>query len=153
MARRAVSDRMITTRSTARDGVESMTHEIDLHGMDGDSYGFPEGGVRVTAFRCAGGACRMRVPSRARATEDHTVNASGHRFTKRQVTLLLYKAAELQEPTWWLRSVRLALRRPGRRRWYSLDEVRAIAAEMGIEARFVDEAAQSVDNDIKWEAT
>lgn len=81
------------------------------------------------------------------------MNAPGYRFNQREVTLLLYKAAELQEPTWWLRSVRLALRRPRRASSYRLDEVKAIAAEMGIQPWFVDEAAQSVGGGLKWEAT
>ena len=76
------------------------------------------------------------------------------RFTHRELTLVLYKAAELQEVTWWLRSVRLMLRLPrSRAASYGLPEIKAIAAEMGIEGRFVEEAVGLVGDDRKWEAT
>ena len=76
------------------------------------------------------------------------------RFTHRELTLILYKAAELQEVTWWLRSVRLILRLPrSRAASYGLPEIKAIAAEMGIEARFIEEAVGLVGDDRKWEAT
>jgi hypothetical protein len=83
-----------------------------------------------------------------------TTDTSSRPFTHRELTLVLYKAAELQEVTWWLRSVRLMLRLPRRRAAsYHLPEIKAIAAEMGIEARFVEEAVGLVGDDRKWEAT
>jgi len=90
--------------------------------------------------------------------DDKIMNSSSrrftHRFTHRELTLVLYKAAELQEVTWWLRSVRLMLRLPRRRATsYDLPEIKAIAAEMGIEARFIEEAVALVRDDLKWEAT
>jgi hypothetical protein len=82
------------------------------------------------------------------------MDTSSRRFTHRELTLILYKAAELQEVTWWFRSVRLMLRLP-QKRAASCDvaEIKAIAAEMGIEGRFVEEAAGLVGDDRKWEAT
>ena len=86
--------------------------------------------------------------------DDKIMNSSSRRFTHRELTLVLYKAAELQEVTWWLRSVRLMLRLPRRRAAsYDLPEIEAIAAEMGIEARFIEEAVGLVRDDRKWEAT
>ncbi len=99
--------------------------------------------------------------------DDKIMNSSSRRFTHRELTLVLYKAAELQEVTWWLRSVRLMLRLPRRRASvrlmlrlprrratsYDLPEIKAIAAEMGIEARFIEEAVALVRDDLKWEAT
>ena len=86
--------------------------------------------------------------------DDKIMNSSSRRFTHRELTLVLYKAAELQEVTWWLRSVRLMLRLPRRRATsYDLPEIKAIAAEMGIEARFIEEAVALVRDDLKWEAT
>lgn len=83
-----------------------------------------------------------------------TTDTSSRRFTHRELTLILYKAAELQEVTWWLRSVRLMLRLPRRKAaCYDLPEVKAVAAEMGIEGRFVEEAVGLVGDDRKWEAT
>ncbi len=86
--------------------------------------------------------------------DDKIMDTSSRRFTHRELTLILYKAAELQEVTWWLRSVRLMLRLPGRKAaFYDLSEIKAIAAEMGIEARFVVEAVGLVGDNRKWEAT
>ena len=83
-----------------------------------------------------------------------TTDTSLRRFTHRELTLILYKAAELQEVTWWLRSVRLMLRLPRRKAAsYDLRDIRSIAAEMGIEARFVEEAVGLVGDNRKWEAT
>ena len=85
---------------------------------------------------------------------DNTTDTPSRRFTHRELTLILYKAAELQEVTWWLRSVRLMLRSPRRKAAsYDLTEIKAIAAEMGIEGRFVVEAVALVGDNRKWEAT
>lgn len=85
------------------------------------------------------------------------MDAASRRFTHRELTLILYKAAELQEQTWWLRSVRLALRRPRPRprprATYDLAEAKAVAAEMGIDPRFVDEATRLVGGGRPWDAT
>ncbi len=86
--------------------------------------------------------------------DDKIMDIPSRRFTHRELTLILYKAAELQEVTWWLRSVRLMLRLPRRKAaCYDLSEIQAIAAEMGIEGRFVEEAVGLVGDDRKWEAT
>ena len=83
-----------------------------------------------------------------------TTDTSSRRFTHRELALILYKAAELQEVTWWLRSVRLMLRLPRRKAAsYGLPDIGSIAAEMGIEAHFVEEAVGLVGDDRKWEAT
>ncbi len=73
-------------------------------------------------------------------------------YTARQVTLMLYKAAELQDLTWWLRSVRLAQRLPkaeGNR--YGLDEIQQIALEMGIDRNCVQEASEMITD--AWDVT
>ena len=75
-------------------------------------------------------------------------------FSSRDVTLILYKAAELQDETWWLRSVPLAQRLPryGREQ-YDLSEVEQIADEMGIEKSLVRAAAEMVGLGREWDAT
>jgi len=77
-----------------------------------------------------------------------------NRFSSRDVTLILFRAAELQDQTWWLRSVRLAQRLPERgREQYDLPEIVQIGIEMGIEESLVQQAAESVEGGAEWDAT
>ncbi|GEM_PF-3307915 len=76
-------------------------------------------------------------------------------FTYREVTLILYKAAELQEGTWWLRSARLAMRSQDRSiDAYSLADIEKLAVEMSIEPKHIRQAAAEISRGVQfWDAT
>ena len=66
-------------------------------------------------------------------------------YTMREVTLILYKAAEIQDSTWWARSLHLSLRpRLAFVEPVDLTVVQGLGEEMGISGSVIKEAEKLV---------